>query len=155
MLRTFYRGSAAEGMASAGPISTFLISSEAFDATVAPPIRPGWRELRDRMQEREADPAHRQRLADARRRLAHLLSEPGSLPFLRLEQGWSTRDLAAMSSTSEVVLLHLETGIDADPRLSLCRRLAQALDRSLDEIAAAIEISGRKDPGYQVDRRGP
>lgn len=148
MHMTMFLGETAECTASAGSTSIFLISNEAFDATDTPPMRPGWREVRDVLREREADPARRQRLANARKRLAHVLSERGSVTFLRLEKGLSRRDLAALSSIPEAALSRLEAGSETDPRLPVCCWLAQALDRSLDEIAGAIEVSGRKNRDF-------
>ncbi|NMG30628.1 helix-turn-helix domain-containing protein [Aromatoleum evansii] len=143
MHMTMFLGETAACTASAGSTSIFVISNQASDATAAAPMRPGWREVRDVLQEREADPARRQQLANARKRLAHVLSERGSVTFLRLEMGLSRRALAALSSIPEAELSRLEGGAETDPRLSVCCRLAQALDRSLAEIAAAIEVSGR------------
>lgn len=138
-------GETAECSTSAGSTRIFFISNVPSDVTDTPPMRPGWRDVRDMLQEREADPVRRQRLASARKRLAHVLSARGSVTFLRLEQGLSRRDLAALSSIPEAVLSSLEAGTETDPRLSVCCRLALTLGRSLDEIAAAIAVSGRKD----------
>lgn len=148
MHMTMFLGETAECTASAGSTSIFVISNQASDATGAAPMRSGWREIRDVLQEREADPARCQQLANARKRLAHVLSERGSVTFLRLEKGLSRRALAALSSIPEAELSRLEGGAEKDPRLSVCCRLAQALDRSLAEIAAAIEVSGRKNRDF-------
>lgn len=131
---------------SSGAAPAILVSSEVSVAGSTPPLRPGWRDVHGRIQETEADPAKRQLLIDARKRMAHVLSKRGTLTFLRLERGLSKRGLAALSAVPEAILSRLEAGAE-DPRLSVCRRLAQALDQSLDEIAAAIAASGSKDQG--------
>lgn len=132
---------------SSGAAPAILVSSEASVTGGTWPVRPGWRDVRDRIQETEADPAKRQLLIDARKRMAHVLSERGSLTFLRLERGLSKRELAALSAIPEAMLSRLEAGAE-DPRLSVCRRLAQALDHSLDEIATAIAASFPKDRAH-------
>ncbi|WP_170879079.1 helix-turn-helix transcriptional regulator [Aromatoleum tolulyticum] len=131
---------------SSGTAPAILVSNEAPVAGSTPPLRPGWRDVRDRIQEIETDPARRKRLIEARKRMAHVLSERGSLTFMRLERGMSKHDLAAMSAIPEAMLSRLEAGTE-DPRLSVCCRLAQALNQSLDEIAAAIAASGPKRSG--------
>ncbi len=131
---------------SSGP-PLILVSIEAAVTESTRQARPGWRDVRDRIKEIEADPAKRQGLINARKRMAHVLSTPGSLTFMRLERGLSKRDLAALSAIPDALLSRLEAGAE-DPRLSVCLRLAQALDRSLDEIATAIAVSGPKDRGH-------
>lgn len=148
MHMTMFLGEMAACTASAGSTFSFVVSNQAPDATGAAPKRSGWLDVRDVLREREADPARRQRLVNARKRLVHVLSERGSITFLRLAKGLSRRDLAALSSIPEAVLSRIEAGTETDPRLSVCCRLARALDRSLDEIAAAIEVSGRKSHGF-------
>lgn len=131
---------------SSGTAPAILVSNEASVTESTPPLRPGWRDVRDRIEEIETDPARRQRLIDARKRMAHVLSVRGSLAYLRLERGLSRRGLAALSAIPEATLSRLEAGTE-DPRLSVCCRLAQALDQSLDEIAAAIAVSGPRKSG--------
>ncbi|WP_407279183.1 helix-turn-helix transcriptional regulator [Aromatoleum evansii] len=131
---------------SSGTASAILVSNEVSATGSAPPLRPGWRDVRDRIREIETDPARRKRLIDARKRMAHVLSERGSLASLRLERGLSRRGLAALSAIPEATLSRLEAGTE-DPRLSVCCRLAQALGQSLDQIAAAIAASGPKRSG--------
>lgn len=132
---------------SAGGAPAIFVASDASVTGSTPPLRPGWRDVRDRIKEIEADPAKRQGLIKARKRMAHALSAPGSLTFMRLERGLSKLDLAALSAIPDALLSRLEAGAE-DPRLWVCLRLAQALDRSLDEIAAAIAVSGPKDRGH-------
>lgn len=128
----------------AGAVPTFVISSDGSALTGAWPVRAGWRDVRDRVRDREADPARRQLLINARKRMAPALSAPGGLTHMRLEEGVSRRDLAGLSAIPESVLSRIEAGAETDPPLSVCRRLAEALGRSLEEIATAIEVSSRK-----------
>lgn len=114
-----------------------------------PPVPPGWQDVRDRIEKLEQDPRRRPLLVNARKRLAPVLAAQGSLTFLRLEKGLSRRVLAELCSIDVSQLSRIEAGSE-DPRLSVCRRLAQALDESLDVIATAIAASGPKEP-----KRGP
>lgn len=139
-----FGGPAAGCETSAGSVPPFVITLEGPNVIHRRPIRPGWRDVRDRARELDADPARQRGLSEARKRLAHVLSEPGSLTFFRLERGLSRRNLAESSAIPEAVLTRLEAGSE-DPRLSLCLRLAKTLDRSLEEIAAAIAVCGAKD----------
>lgn len=145
MQKMWFVGATAGYTPTAGAVLTFVISTDESAVTGGWPIRPGWRDVGDRVRGREADPARRQLLIDARKRMAHLLSARGGLTHMRLGKGLSRRDLAALSAIPESVLSRIEAGVESDPLLSVCRRLAEALDRSLDEIAAAIEVSGRKE----------
>jgi len=110
-----------------------------------PPVPPGWQDVRDRIEKLEQDPRRRPLLVNARKRLAPVLAAQGSLTFLRLEKGLSRRALAALCSIDVSQLSRIEAGSE-DPRLSVCRRLAQALDESLNVIATAIAASGQKEP---------
>lgn len=132
---------------SSGSAPAIIVSREAFGGGSAWPIRPGWRDVRDRMKEVEADPVRRQGLIEARKRLAQVVSTRRNLTVLRLERGFSRRDLAALSSIPEAVLCRVEAGIE-DPRLSVCRGLARALERSIEEVVAAIAASGPSEPEH-------
>lgn len=149
-------GTAAGCDTSAGAVPIVVMTLEGSKVTHPRPIRPGWRDVRDRARELEADPTRRRGLSEARKRLAPVLSEPGSLTFLRLERGLSRRNLAVLSAIPEAVLTRLEAGTE-DPRLSLCLRLAKTLDGSLKEIAAAIAGGGAKDraSGADTDAASP
>ncbi|WP_407277668.1 helix-turn-helix transcriptional regulator [Aromatoleum evansii] len=145
-------GATARLETSAGAVPMWVITRDGSNATDRRPIPPGWRDVRDRARELEADPKRRQGLIDARKRLAPVLSVPGTLTFLRLERGLSRRNLATLSAIPEAVLARLEAGTE-DPRLSVCRRLAQALDRSLAEIVAVIAAGGpwEREPDRPID----
>ncbi|NMG28079.1 helix-turn-helix domain-containing protein [Aromatoleum evansii] len=145
-------GTAAGCDTSAGAVPIFVMTLEGPHVTHPRAIRPGWRDVRDRARALEADPKRRQGLIDARKRMAPVLSVPGTLTFLRLERGLSRRNLAVLSAIPEAVLARLEAGTE-DPRLSVCRRLAQALDRSLAEIVAVIAAGGprEREPDRPID----
>ena len=95
-------------------------------------------EIDDLVAHHEQDAKRRALLAEARKKLAKdFYSEQQGLAALRLGKGLSQTALAQAVGTSQSHIARLEKGHD-DPRLSTIRRLANALDTGLDEIAHAI-----------------
>ncbi|GHU01318.1 hypothetical protein FACS1894154_11230 [Betaproteobacteria bacterium] len=101
-----------------------------------------WVDVDDYLIRQEANPRKAAALARARKRLATDAPElypAGALRTLRLQKGLSQKQLAARMGTSQSRLSRIEAGQD-DPLLSTVRKLAQALDVSVEMIVAALDV---------------
>lgn len=117
-----------------------MIALEA--AVVHPPLRPGYRDIRDRIAESEANPRRAKALARARARLAETVHEAGTLASIRLSKGLSQTALADKIGTSQSRLSCIESGRD-DPQLGTVAKIAEALGVEVTVVVEAL-LRGRK-----------
>jgi transcriptional regulator with XRE-family HTH domain len=74
--------------------------------------------------------------------------EPDVVPFgstlrkLRRQRGWTQKRLAQEAQISISIIFHAEQATRLDPRLSTLRRLARALNCSIDTLAGVRAIDG-------------
>jgi DNA-binding XRE family transcriptional regulator len=88
----------------------------------------------------DADVYRQKYLEAARRQIAtELAPQVAGLSTLRLRRGWSQKRLADEIGTSQSHIARMELGRE-DILLSTARRLAKALDVTIEEIDAAIRV---------------
>ena len=89
-------------------------------------------------------PGFHHHLDQANKWVANTIYKPEvfNLARLRLEKGYSQRDLAKKMSTSQAQLSRIESGTQ-DPTLSTLENIATALEEDISRIIEAI-IGGRK-----------
>jgi transcriptional regulator with XRE-family HTH domain len=68
------------------------------------------------------------------------------LKELRTAQGLTQQALAEKARLSISAVIHIEAGRIPDPRISTLRKLARALEVSLDELASEEEDEGGGEP---------
>lgn len=122
----------------AGSAAVFALET----SVVHPPMREGFRDVRDRIAELEANPRRAAALARARERLAEKVHEGGSLAAIRMSKRLSQTDLANKIGTSQSRLSRIESGRD-DPQLSTVAKIADALGVDLAVVAEAL-VKGKK-----------
>lgn len=90
----------------------------------------------------DADPARRRHLEAARKALADREAEGiTGLAALRLRKGWSQKRLSEEVGTSRSYIARLESGTE-DILLGTARRVAAALEISLEQLDAALRARG-------------
>ena len=105
------------------------------------PIPDGFEDIDALVAEREANPVERIALEAARMRLAEKLKDIHSgLATLRLQQGWSQKQLAQAIGTSQSHIARIENGRD-NVLLETANKLARALGVTLTEINDALGYS--------------
>lgn len=103
------------------------------------PIPEGFRDISKLISEREQNPAKKEALERARKRLAHRvesISKP-TLSTLRLRKGMSQEALAQAIGNSQSGYSRIESG-KAQPAFETMQKLVETLNVSWDELASAI-----------------
>ena len=67
---------------------------------------------------------------------------------VRDERGWSQRRLAAESGISQTTIVHLETGQITEPRRPTLRRIARALDMTVEELLEGVDAPKADRPSF-------
>ncbi|MGD9878555.1 MAG: helix-turn-helix transcriptional regulator [Reyranella sp.] len=115
-----------------------LIQWAEFYQGTAEPIPDGFEDIDAIIEARERDEAARAGLQRARARLSQALKDRASpLAVLRLQRGWSQKQLAEAIGTSQPHIARIENGRD-NVMLETANQLARALNVSLEEINAAL-----------------
>lgn len=106
------------------------------------PVPEGAVELDTLVDRWEQDPRKREALARARQALGEVAyaKKPHSLAGIRMSKGLSQSQLAKLVGTTQPHLSRIEHGGEKI-YLDTAKRLAVALGISLDELAAAIDVS--------------
>jgi DNA-binding Xre family transcriptional regulator len=114
--------------------------------TVEAPLPAGFNDIDTLIEEAEADPVTRAAIADGRKAIAenYYGAGPRSLPYFRLQKGWSQKELAMRVGTSQSYIARVEAG-SIDPQVSTLRRLAEALDVQPGMLLDGV-INGAKLP---------
>lgn len=109
------------------------------------PVPAGFIDIDALVEQQEADPTTRQAIAAGRRAVAdqYYAAAPKSLSYLRLQRGWSQKELAAKLGTSQSYIARLEAG-DIDPQVSTVRRLATVLSLSAAELLNIVIAGARR-----------
>ena len=95
-------------------------------------------DIDDYIDEISQDENDRTALLDARKEIASdLYGERISIASLRLQHGWSQRDLARIIGTKQPHISRLEAGT-IDPHLSTLKKLADAFEISLGQLSEAL-----------------
>lgn len=76
-----------------------------------------------------------------------------NLRALRTARGWSENELARRSSVGQGTINRLETAPNPNPTMRILMKLAQALEVSLDTIAANENSEGLADRLTAIERR--
>lgn len=120
-----------------------LIQWAEFHPALAEPIPDGFEEIDTIIEARERDEAGRAGLQRARVRLSQALRDRASpLAVLRLQRGWSQKQLAEAIGTSQPHIARIENGRD-NVMLETANQLARALGVSLEEINTALGFGRR------------
>ena len=108
-------------------------------AAVPEGVPEGFIDVDDLIGGQEADPAAAEALAQGRRVVSSHYYGAGrpSLASLRLQKGWSQRQLAAQAQTSQPYIARLENG-GVDPQLSTLRRIAEALGVPVTTLVESV-----------------
>lgn len=95
-------------------------------------------DIDDYIDEISQDENDRTALLDARKEIASdLYGERISIASLRLQHGWSQRDLARIIGTKQPHISRLEAGT-IDPHLSTLKKLADAFEIPLGQLSEAL-----------------
>lgn len=125
---------AAEQPRSPSPVQLYSVKTTAQD-----PL-PGGVALSEVMAELESDREFAGHLAEARRGLAPVLSDEGTLRSLRLRAGLSQSALAKLVDSYQPYIARLEAGT-VDPGTDMLVRLATALDVTDIAVFAAVRAT--------------
>lgn len=118
-----------------------------FPALVTEATPDDFVDIDDYIDEISQDENDRTALLEAREEIASdLYGERVSIASLRLQHGWSQRDLARIIGTQQPHISRLEAGT-IDPLLSTLKKLADAFDIPLGELAEALAIKDKGNHG--------
>lgn len=114
-------------------ILVFNISDGGSDA-----VPDGFIDLDDYIDNFSENPDNRQAIADVRQELAtDLCDNDISITSLRLQRGWSQRDLARMIGTQQPHICRIEAGT-VDLQLSTIKKLAAVFDIPVGQLTEAL-----------------
>lgn len=108
------------------------------------PVPEGFEDIDTYIDDRERDPLQLDALKAARRRIADRLpATKVTLAKLRLQKGWSQKQLAQAVGTSQPHIARIENGRD-NVLLSTANELARALGVTLNEVNIALGYSSEQ-----------
>lgn len=119
-----------------------MVHWDTFNQDAEIPLPAGFDDINSFVAEREAIPAERALLANARAKLATNLAV-GGIAKLRLARGWSQKKLAHALGTSQPHIARIEKG-RSNLLLSTALQLADVLGVSIEEVCAALKDEPEK-----------
>lgn len=110
-----------------------------FECSKSFPVPEGFTNIQESITEHEKNPTRKAALARARAKIADdFYSNKISVAALRLQKGWSQRELAEHMNTSQPHVARIESGRE-DVRMSTIKKLATALDTNVENIFSALD----------------
>jgi DNA-binding XRE family transcriptional regulator len=116
-----------------------VIYGDFSSSAISEQLPNGYQNIDDLVEEHERDPVRRAAIEAGRKLIAErYYKETEGLAALRLRRGWSQRALAEAVGIKQPHIARLESGHN-DPSLGTMRKLAAALEVTIEEIVRALD----------------